>query len=312
MLLELDNLKVVINGYNILTGVSISLDKGDIFGLLGPNGAGKTTTIFAIMGIYEASYSNFKLFDTDIDSRNLNLFKRKIGILPESADFYNWMKPVEYLDWFSKLYQIKPNIDLIEELLFIVGLYDAKNKYISQFSRGMKQRLSLAKALINNPELLILDEPTNGLDPRGRKEIYELLINLVNDKNMGILFSTHILEDVEKLCNKIGIINNGKTVIQGNLNNLILNSGKRNISYKIKIGNNIDDIHRLPSGVEIVKAENSWLYINVDSGVYPDISALWRYIFEKGINILEIHRINMGLEELYMKYTLKNTTHLIG
>ena len=307
MLLEVDNLKVVINDNNILTGVSISLNKGDIYGLLGPNGAGKTTTIFAIMGLYEFSVSNFKLFGENVDN-NLNLFKRKIGILPESQDFYNWMKPAQYLNWFSRLYRIESDKDKIDNLLMVVGLSNVKNKYISQFSRGMKQRLALAKALINKPELLILDEPTNGLDPRGRKEIHDLLISLAAEKNMGILFSTHILEDVDRLCNKIGIINNGKTVLHGELNSLILNSNETNLSYKIKLKNNARIKSELPAGVKIIKTEGSWLYINVDSELYPDISALWRYIFEKGFDILEIHSVNGGLEELYMKHTSKNET----
>jgi len=302
MLVEVENLRVSIDGANILNGVSLNINKGDIYGLLGPNGAGKTTTIFAILGLYEPSFDKLNILGKKLDV-NSNSIRSHIGVMPEDAGFYEWMKALEYLGWISNLYGVENDIAKLENLLEIVGLSDAKNKYISQYSRGMKQRLSLAKALVNDPKLLILDEPTNGLDPRGRKDIHDLFISLAKEKNIGILLSTHILEDVDRLCNKIGIINKGETVIEGELSNLLSNVTENIFIYKIRTEENLFSDFKLPQGVSILKKEGSWYHLSVNSKIYSSISNLWKDFFQKGLKILEIQLISGGLEDLYMRYT---------
>ena len=304
MLVEIENLKVSIDGTNILNGVSLNMDKGDIYGLLGPNGAGKTTTIFAILGLYESSFDKLNILGNKL-GLDSNSIKSHIGVMPEDAGFYEWMKALEYLGWFSNLYGVETDADTakLENLLEIVGLSDAKNKYISQYSRGMRQRLALAKALVNDPKLLILDEPTNGLDPRGRKDIHDLFIHLAKEKNIGILLSTHILEDVDRLCNKIGIINKGKTIIEGELSNLLSNVTENSSIYKIRTEENLSSDLKLPQDVAILKNEGNWIHLSVNSKIHSSISNLWKDLFQRGMNILEIHLINDGLENLYMKYT---------
>lgn len=302
MLVEVENLKVSIEGTNILNGVSLHLDKGDIYGLLGPNGAGKTTTIFAMLGLYESSFDKLNILGNKLNA-NSDSIRSRIGVVPEDAGFYGWMKALEYLGWFSNLYGVETDTAKLKNLLELVGLSNAKDKYISQYSRGMKQRLALAKALVNDPELLILDEPTNGLDPRGRKDIHDLLIHLAKEKNIGILLSTHILEDVDRLCNKIGIINKGKTVIEGELSDLLSNVTGNIFIYKIRTEKKLSSELKLPRGVTILKEEGSWHHLSVNSEIYSSISDLWKDLFQRGANILEIHLISGGLEDVYMRYT---------
>lgn len=311
MLVEVENLKVQIDGSNILNGVNLQIDSGDVYGLLGPNGAGKTTSIFAMLSLYESSFDKLNILGNKLDV-NSNSIRSRIGVMPEDAGFYEWMKALEYLGWFSNLYGVEKDIAKLENLLEIVGLSDAKNRCISQYSRGMKQRLSLAKALVNDPKLLILDEPTNGLDPRGRKDIHDLFISLAKEKNIGILLSTHILEDVDRLCNKIGIINKGETVIEGELSNLLSNVTENIFIYKIRTEENLFSDFKLPQGVSILKKEGSWYHLSVNSKIHSSISNLWKDFFQKGLSILEIQLISGGLEDLYMKYTSADAKNNAG
>lgn len=199
--------------------LNLCIKEGEFFGFLGPNGAGKTTTIRMLTGILKPDSGKVAInhFTPNQQKEILN----KIGVVPESRGFYDWMTAVEYLSFFGNLYGFKKSElkNHIESLLTQVGLKDRKNSLIGTYSRGMRQRLGLARAIINNPSIIFLDEPTLGLDPQGQIDIQQLLKKL-NSQGTTIFLSSHLLDEVSSLCSRFGIINKGKLVAEGTIDEL--------------------------------------------------------------------------------------------
>lgn len=189
-----------------VNNISIHIAKGDIYGFIGRNGAGKTTAMRLILGLARPTSGKIKLFNSD----DLNEQRKKIGSLIEAPGLYKRCSALENMKRFSILYG--GDDKEIEELLSFVGLNGVGNKKVGQFSLGMKQRLGIAIALLGNPEVLILDEPVNGLDPAGIKEVRDLLLKLNKEKNVTIMISSHLLDELAKITTKYGIINNGVLV----------------------------------------------------------------------------------------------------
>lgn len=189
-----------------VNNISIHIAKGDIYGFIGRNGAGKTTAMRLILGLARPTSGKIKLFNSD----DLNAQRKKIGSLIEAPGLYKRCSALENMKRFSILYG--GDDKEIEELLSFVGLNGVGNKKVGQFSLGMKQRLGIAIALLGNPEVLILDEPVNGLDPAGIKEVRDLLLKLNKEKNVTIMISSHLLDELAKITTKCGIINNGVLV----------------------------------------------------------------------------------------------------
>ena len=189
-----------------VNNISIHIAKGDIYGFIGRNGAGKTTAMRLILGLARPTSGKIKLFNSD----DLNAQRKKIGSLIEAPGLYKRYSALENMKRFSILYG--GDDKEIEELLSFVGLNGVGNKKVGQFSLGMKQRLGIAIALLGNPEVLILDEPVNGLDPAGIKEVRDLLLKLNKEKNVTIMISSHLLDELAKITTKYGIINNGVLV----------------------------------------------------------------------------------------------------
>ena len=189
-----------------VNNISIHIAKGDIYGFIGRNGAGKTTAMRLILGLARPTSGKIKLFNSD----DLNAQRKKIGSLIEAPGLYKRCSALENMKRFSILYG--GDDKEIEELLSFVGLNGVGNKKVGQFSLGMKQRLEIAIALLGNPEVLILDEPVNGLDPAGIKEVRDLLLKLNKEKNVTIMISSHLLDELAKITTKYGIINNGVLV----------------------------------------------------------------------------------------------------
>jgi ABC-2 type transport system ATP-binding protein len=212
-----------------LDNVSFHVKKGDIFGFLGPNGAGKTTTIRILTTILKYDSGKVEIDGHDV-SQDPDYVKSIINSLPESFRCYDWMTAQEYLGFFAKLYGVQPEIN---KLLNDVGLDSNITKPIGTYSHGMKQRLGIARALVNSPKLIILDEPTSGLDPIGRREIHNLLLHINKTKGTTIFLSTHLLDDVERLCNRIAIINKGKIIKEGSLSQLKKKESLEKLFFKL-------------------------------------------------------------------------------
>ena len=196
-----------------LDGLDLQVESGSVFGFLGPNGAGKTTTMRILTGLARPTSGKAWVAGMDLDT-NGRALSRRIGYLPEEPSFYPWMTPGEFLDYLGRLYglQLKIRSARVRELLDLVKLGDSARRRIGGFSRGMRQRLGLAAALVNQPEVLFLDEPASALDPAGRKEVLDLIEGLRGQ--CTVLMSTHILADVERVCDVIGIMARGKLITQ--------------------------------------------------------------------------------------------------
>ncbi len=202
--------------------LSLQVKAGDFFGFLGPNGAGKTTTIRMLTGILAPDQGTMTINGKDISKREE--LSRIIGVLSESRGFYDWMTGEEYLSFFADLYSLADKKKVVADLLDTVGLTDRKNTRIATYSRGMKQRLGLARTLVNSPKIIFLDEPTLGLDPQGQEDIHNLLKKL-NQQGVTIFFSSHVLSEVADLCSIIAVINKGRLVAQGTLSELQKKTG---------------------------------------------------------------------------------------
>jgi ABC-2 type transport system ATP-binding protein len=203
----------------ILRGVSFSVDAGEIFGYLGPNGAGKTTTLKCVLGLIFPDKGQIELFGRPYLSLE---GKERLGYLPENPYFYDYLTAAEFLDFYAQLFRLKKKEkeEKIKNLLRLVGLEKACDLQLRKFSRGMLQRIGLAQALINDPELLFLDEPLGGLDPLGRKDIRDIIVRL-KEEGKTVFLCSHILQDIEMICDHVAIIVSGKVISQGSLQNLI-------------------------------------------------------------------------------------------
>ncbi|MCR4997203.1 MAG: ABC transporter ATP-binding protein [Butyrivibrio sp.] len=200
------------NGRKVVDNISLDVDKGDIVGLIGPNGAGKSTTMKMIMKLISKDSGEIELGE----GKNI---VEKVGFATESSAFYEYLSGFDNLMLIAKLYD-DVSEDKVRDIIKFVGLSDHIDKKVKTYSTGMRQRLGLARALLNNPELLILDEPTNGLDPYGMKDIYEILEKLAREDEVAILISSHLLHDIEKICNKVVMINEGKLLFSGDIKDL--------------------------------------------------------------------------------------------
>jgi ABC-2 type transport system ATP-binding protein len=210
--IQTQNLQKYYGSVHALDGLTLSVPAGTIFGFLGPNGAGKSTTIRLLTGLsHPTGGQAWVAGETLAHSRRM---AARIGYLPEEPAFYGWMTPTEFLNYVASLFGMKAaeRRQRVDELLELVGLKEAAKRRIAGFSRGMRQRLGLAQALVNHPEVLFLDEPASALDPAGRKEVLELIGKLSGQTT--VFMSTHILADVERICDTIGIIDNGKLVLE--------------------------------------------------------------------------------------------------
>ncbi len=208
-----------------VNGTSFKVKRGEIFGLLGPNGAGKTTTIKAILRLIFPTEGEIRIFGRSADDREA---AKRVGYMPENPYVYQYLKPLEFLDLCGRLVGI-PKTDRrarSEEMIDKVGLRDAMDRPIGKFSKGMMQRIGLAQALLHDPELLVLDEPMSGLDPIGRKEVRDLLVEQ-RERGKTLLFTSHILSDVELLCDRVVIMQQGEITSEGQVHDLLETAGRQ-------------------------------------------------------------------------------------
>ena len=208
-----------------VNGTSFNVKRGEIFGLLGPNGAGKTTTIKAILRLIFPTEGEIRLFGRSADDREA---AKRVGYMPENPYIYQYLKPLEFLDLCGRLVGLSKADRLArsEAMIDKVGLRHAVDRPIGKFSKGMMQRIGLAQALLHDPELLILDEPMSGLDPIGRKEVRDLLLEQ-RERGNTLLFTSHILSDVEELCDRVVIMQQGKITSEGRVHDLVETAGRR-------------------------------------------------------------------------------------
>ena len=301
------NLSKSYRNFRAVNSLTIDVNPGDIFGFLGPNGAGKTTTIRMLCGLLPPTLGYAKVAGLDIIKDSLKI-RSIIGLLPESSGFYNWMSAEEYLLYFAALYKIDIQLGKkrAQDLLEKVGLATRSYVPISYYSRGMKQRLGLARTLINEPKILFLDEPTLGLDPKGQQDIKNTLLELNREKEVTIFLSSHALGEVSSLCNRIAIVNRGKLVAQGSIEELRKHAGNSDglIVRILNLPSAQKGISSLPYRIQTNITDNNKLIdvnVNLSDGASESVNEIIDRFEEAGLQIHEIRRMGMTLEDVYFK-----------
>ncbi len=218
--------------FTAVNNLDLTVCRGDIYGFLGPNGAGKSTTIRMLMGLIYPSSGDIKIFEKQVNQHREHVLSR-IGAIIEKPDFYNYLTALENLEILNKLQPNSLKKDKLYEVLQLVGLKGREKSKVKTFSQGMKQRLGFAQALMHNPDLIILDEPTNGLDPQGVKDVRDLILKLNKEQGKTILISSHILSEIEIICNRMIIIQKGSKVVEGSVNEL-LNYNELHVTFEFE------------------------------------------------------------------------------
>lgn len=235
IIIEIKNLTKKFKDFTAVDNLSMNVCRGDIFGFLGPNGAGKSTTIRMMLSLIEPTEGTITIFGKPLASHRKEIL-RNIGAIVEKPDFYLYLTAFKNLEILGRISGADISRKRIMEVLELVNLHERADSKVKTYSYGMKQRLGIAQALIHNPELIILDEPTNGLDPMGVKEVRDLILHLSREEKKTIFLSSHILPEVEVVASRMAIINKGRTVVEGEVQTL-LNSG----NFMVRIG--VDKLH---------------------------------------------------------------------
>lgn len=305
--------------YGTLTAVdhlNLSIGRGEIFGLLGPNGAGKSTTILMMLGLTEPDSGSVRVNGIDPVSRPIEV-KRRVGYLPEDVGFYRELTGYENLLYTARLNSIsdKTGKGEAERLLKRVGLRDAANKKVGNYSRGMRQRLGLAGVLIKNPDIIILDEPTLGIDPTGVRDFLNLIVTLGKEEGITVLFSSHHLHQVQQVCDRVGIFVDGKLLAEGNIRSLSDKLLKGN-PYIIELGievpaaadkdktstfsvDEMKSILKDIDGIEKITLGKDVFSIECTHDVSRQIA---RAVLEAGAELRMLNSKEFGLDEIYYRY----------
>ena len=303
-MLYINDLTKNYGSFTAVNHLSLHIPEGDLFGFVGPNGAGKTTTIRIVCGLLKASGGTVRIGGTEaaVGSKEM---KRLIGYVPDFFGVYDNLKVREYMDMYGSMYGMTTRdiLRLTDDLLELVNLSDKKEFYVDTLSRGMKQRLCVARALLHNPKLLILDEPNSGLDPRARVEMKELLKNL-HSMGKTIVISSHILSELSEMCSSIGIMNHGKLITAGRIEDIMqqISGGSR---IHIHVASDIEPAVRMLKEQAFVTVESvreNELIITF-GGTDEEVCALIGRLIQNQVILTGFHREEGSLESLFMQLT---------
>lgn len=296
-IIETRQLKKSYKGTGVVNGIDLNVEAGDIYGFLGPNGAGKTTTIRMLLGLIQPTEGDIRIFGKTLADHRMEIL-RGIGSLVEYPSYYGNLTGLENLEAIRRLLKVrdkKRNLDILQT----VGLMDAKDKLVKNYSLGMKQRLGIGIALLGMPKLLILDEPTNGLDPAGIQEIRELIKTLPSMYGITILISSHLLNEVDQMASKVGIIHEGHLIFQNNIEELRKKSNPR-ITMRL---NDCDHARMLlqQEGWSVTLQPNGQLEIHETDD--QKIAYIADKLVRKNMEIYRIEEHKRSLEDIFLEFT---------
>lgn len=297
-IIEINSLTKDFKDLRAVNNLNLNVFKGDVFGFLGPNGAGKSTTIRMLLSLIKPTNGSINIFNQPLEKNRIEILKR-VGAIVEKPDFYGYLSAYKNLEILGKISGKEISRNKIMEVLELVGLNKRFKSKVKTFSHGMKQRLGLAQALLHDPDLIILDEPTTGLDPQGMKEIRELIIYLSKEKGKTVFLSTHILSEIELVANRMIIINKGTTKVEGNVKDL-LDSKKSKVTVEI---DNIDLTKNLISTSAWSnkfdsQSGNRFFFLLRNE----EISELIKYLIDNGVKVSAVIPTR-SLEDYFLKIT---------
>lgn len=292
-ILKISNLHKKFRKVHAVNNVSLEIKKGNVYGILGPNGSGKSTTLGIVLNVVNKTSGDFEWFD---GSHSTHDALKKVGAIIERPNFYPYMTAEENLKLVCKIKNIP--FDKVNEKLELVGLFDRKDSKFKTFSLGMKQRLAIASALLNDPEILILDEPTNGLDPQGIRQIRDL-IKIIANQGTTILLASHLLDEVEKVCSHVIVLRYGVTLYQGTVDGMLANEG----FFELQ-ANNFDDMIQAVSqhpSVDKIEIQDGKALVYLKATL--EAGELNQYLFNKNIVLTHLLKRRTSLEEQFLKLT---------
>lgn len=299
--------KTYSNGFSALKGIDLTIKSGEFFGLLGANGAGKTTMLSIVTGLVNKTEGDIELMGFDID-KDVENAKRNVGIVPQEFNFSIFEKCIDIVIWQAGYYGIERETarERAEEIFKKLGLFEKRNEPAKNLSGGMKRRLMIARALIHNPRLLILDEPTAGVDVELRRGMWEYLKSL-HAGGVTIILTSHYLEEIEELCERVVIINKGEIIKEGKIKELL--EGKDEISYLIEVESSAGASFFGPDFLITIKDEN---YLEAKASKSKDLNEILIYLIDvKKIKIISISQQKIKLEDLFIDaVTTDNTKNI--
>jgi ABC-2 type transport system ATP-binding protein len=305
MSLYVSHLTKVFGQQKAVNDISFSIEKGEIVGFLGPNGAGKSTTMKIATGYLPPTSGSVHVNDQDVTMHSLRV-RKMIGYLPEHNPLYLDMYVHEYLHFIGKVFEITSSRLKVRvpEIISLCGLELEQNKKIEALSKGFRQRVGLAQSLIHNPEVLILDEPTTGLDPNQILEIRKLIKDI--SQNKTVLFSTHIMQEVQALCDRVIVINRGEIVADDTVNNLIKQTGNVNVEVEFEGEVNEDDLRMLPGVERVIQLRKGCYRLSAKEGfdLRPEV---FRFAADKKLSLIGLKQEENTLEEIFRSLTSKET-----
>jgi ABC-2 type transport system ATP-binding protein len=287
--------------HTVVSNLSLVVPRGSIYGFLGPNGAGKTTTIRMLLGLIRANSGDVNLLGWPLKQNRLELLKR-VGALVETPSLYPHLTGSENLEVVRRVLNVAPSH--INRVLNIVNLEAAANQLVREYSLGMRQRLGLATALLAEPELLILDEPTNGLDPAGIREMRALLRTLAAQHNITIFLSSHLLSEVEQVATHIGIIQKGQLLYQGSLAEL---QAQRQESLSLEVDRTEEAVRVLQQAGWTAEVSNDPFRLSVPAARLTEAAQINRLLVESGLQVSHLSLQQSTLEEIFFKLTNLDT-----
>ena len=292
--LEINQLTKKFGSFTAVNNVTFSVEKGNVYGLLGPNGSGKSTTLGMILNVINPTAGSWKWFDQEPDNDSL----KKIGAIIESPKFYPYLSAEKNLEIVADIKEV--NYAKIDEKLELVGLLSRKKDKFQQYSLGMKQRLAIAAALLNDPEVLILDEPTNGLDPQGIIQIRELIIKIAQ-QGTTIILASHLLDEVEKVCSHVVVLNQGKMLYAGSVDQM--NSSFGSIEVAAQNMESLEYTLKTFSFVSKVTKENNKLFAVLSEEKDP--AEINKMLYEQGIIVNHLVKRKESLEQQFFQLIQK-------
>ncbi|MGL5414746.1 MAG: ABC transporter ATP-binding protein [Clostridium sp.] len=302
--LKIEGLRKSFGDFVAVENLNLSVKEGEIFGLLGPNGAGKSTSIGIICGLLKPTKGSISILGTDT-TKGMKGKNKEIGLVPQEIALYGQLTAYENLKFFGELYGLRGKIlsEKIDEVLDFIGLKDVKDKKANDFSGGMKRRLNIGCALVHSPKLVIMDEPTVGIDPQSRNHILESVKKL-NKQGVTVIYTTHYMEEIEAICNRIAIIDKGRVIAEGSkeeVKNII--SDVNILSVRV---NGIDKVRKdemeFIEGVKKIDIKEDIIEISSVKEI-NNLNKILEYLGSKNIEIIDIHQKEVTLETVFLALT---------